>query len=230
MALAAKPPDAWGARRRVSARLTLLSALLLPHLSHAQESTQGLKLYFVPELRGAYTLDLGLDAHLKDRLPLSTRHLTARVGYLHYLRGHGEGAVGLYLSGGLGLEGAEAARADTYRLGGGLKLRARFMNAAFQHISYGLFAEGEALFLSDRPETQVGYQVERPAANGHRLAAGLTFGPGALIGLGPFVWGELGSRLGYERVQIGAARSDAFYLSLSFDFDWGRRRSGRLRR
>lgn len=190
--------------------LLLLAALASPAVESA-------KVYFVPELRGAVTVDVTVEGRLDGVLDarrhgLPSESLRLHAGYLHYLDGHGALAVGGYLGGGAGLsDGPSSTRADV-----GATLRLRGISADFYHVTLAAFVEGGLLASPERAEAC----EETCEALGTRYAGGLEMGGGVLWYLSPYIFGEYVARVGVESLRFDGRSVPTLFASMRVVFDF----------
>ncbi len=200
----------------------LLLALLLSPLDGERHA----RAFFVPPFWGAFTLDVGLDGRF-DGVVQETDHnlpeqsLRVGAGYLYYLDGHGTWSLGPYLSSGLAF--GDEARAPTASVDLGLRLRRRSLNATYQFISLGAWVEGGSMVVGQPGPCSSDPQcTPSPSSRGWRVAAGLETGPGLLLFLDPYIFGELVARVGVETVYLDG-RVTALTAGLRMAFDFGLR-------
>lgn len=177
-------------------------------------------MFFVPELRGAITVDVTYEGRFEavltdDSHGLPPGAVRLHAGYLHYLDGHGRAAVGGYVGGGASVgEDPVYSRADA-----GALVRLRGIGDDFFHVSLAAFAEGG--LLSSRARAA---ECETCDALGTRLASGLEVGGGVLWYLAPYVFGEYAARLGVETTRLDGRSVWALYASMRLAFDFALRR------
>ena len=198
---------------------TTIRAQVDPSNGAGQRAT----LLWVPALWGAVTLDAGLCGRFPRLLAqpahdLPTQLFQANVGYLHYLDGHGRGAVGGYVGAAFSLPedlpGPRITRVDF-----GAAARLRGISPDFFHFTLAGFAEVGLLVVQDRPVDPLGGAVPADAA-GVRWAAGVETGPGLLYHLDPFLFAEVVGRLGVEAVHLEGLTTWSIIGGLRVVFDF----------
>ena len=191
-------------------------------LAHAQDVQMGAgahqTVFFVPQLSGAVTFDVGAQGRIdgflqEDTHGLPTDSMRLHLGYLHYLEPHGRWAVGGYLGGGFSLPDTNPDAPTVGYFDVGTTLRWRGISDDFVHWTVGLFAEAGPLHLS-------GSELDGLAFH---WAAGLENGPGYLFHLSPYVFGELLARVGVESIYIDGRRVTAVTAGLRLVFDFALR-------
>lgn len=179
--------------------------------------------YFVPELLGAFALDLSLTNRFDGFVEGYDLGLPALggdlgVGWRHYLDPWGQAAVGLTL--GLGFQHASDDRKPEVlhpRLG--VSGRLRGLSPEFLSFTLGLYAEVGPVFL-DGGRPPADFPQLAGESRGLAWSVGVETGPGKLFSLAPYVFGEVVARIGLETVQIGGVEVHSLMGGLRLGFDW----------
>lgn len=180
-------------------------------------------MYFVPELLGAFTFDAALTSRFDgtiDGYDLGLPGLGGDfgLGWRHYLDGWGAAALGANV--GLGFWHAQDDRRPEVlhpRLS--LQGRLRGISPTFLTFGLGVYAEAGPVFLSGgRPPPD--FPDLAGAERGFSWSAGVETGPGKLVSLSPWVFGEVMARVGVESTTIEGRTVSSLTAGLRLGFDW----------
>ena len=214
--------------RRLGRALPLLAFALVGGPSTAQASDllggsagaigEAGSVLFVPAFYGAPTLDLGYETRfpglIGDDTPWATAALSAGLGYLAYVDGHGRWALGGAVRGALALDPLLPGRHRFTRIDLQLESRWRYPNRRFAHGALSAMLEVGALLPRDVPDGENG-------APELRWALKIGAGPGALFNSSPFLFGELVAELGVEAIHRPAGPALAIIAGVRMRFDYG---------
>lgn len=205
---------------RPIAPLTALLIALLAGTAQAQvELSSGAvgeagSVVFVPAFHGAPTLDVGYETRfpraLGDDTPWATGAVSAGLGYLAYVDGHGRWGLGGALRGALSIDPLLPGRVNFTRLDLQLESRWRFQNRTFAHAAVTTHVEIGALLPEDDtldPEL--------------RWAVMIGSGPGMLFNSHPFLFGELLAQVGIEAIHRPGGPIYAVIAGVRLRFEYG---------
>ncbi len=184
-------------------------------------------LVFVPELRGAFTLDLGLTNRFNgviagQRFELPPLGFDLGLGWRHYLDPWGRFSLGANL--GVGLAGSgDPARPSVVHPRVATLFRFRGFDDAFDSFTLGLFADVGPMVLrgaSSLPPAD--FPTIRPETTGVAASFGLETGPGMLASQAPYIFGEACARVGVEVVELGGFTVWSIVAGVRVGLDWAR--------
>jgi hypothetical protein len=179
--------------------------------------------WFVPELLGAVSLDLAAGQRFEgvvDTYDLGWPPLGFEVagGWRHYLDPWGQAALGLNLGYAVQASGdAESPTVHHPRLQ--LTGRIRGFSETFTGFSLGVYADVGPVFLSGglAPED---FPALAGESTGLAWSVGVETGPAKLVGMGPYVFGEIAARIGLEVVDLAGVQVRSVTAGLRLGFDW----------
>lgn len=203
---------------RVSS-LLLVGALVLVSTSTARSEVgamggvgEAASAVFVPAFFGGVTLDAGYETRfpgvLGDETPWATDAISAGLGYLAYVDGHGRTGLGGSLRAAYALDPLLPGRTRFTRLDLRLESRWRFQNARFAHGAVSTAVEIGALLPADDSDPVL------------RWAVMLGTGPGLLFNSHPFLFGEGIIHLGLESLQHPTGTAYAIIAGLRLRIDY----------
>lgn len=175
---------------------------------------------FVPAFYGAPTLDVGYETRfprlIGDDTPWTTDAVTAGLGYLAYVDGHGRWALGGAVRGAYALSPLLPGRHRFTRVDLQLESRWRFQNPRFAHVAVSTAVEVGALLPAETPDGEAGDPELR-------WALLLGSGPGVLFNSHPFLFGEVVAHIGLEAIHRPGGPSFSVIAGLRMRFDYGLR-------
>jgi hypothetical protein len=140
------------------------------------------------------------------------------AGWRHYLDPWGQAALGLNLGYALqpaGDPGTPTVHHPRLQLTG----RIRGFSQTFSSFSLGVFADVGPVFLSGG-RAPADFPALAGASTGLSWSVGVETGPGKLVGLGPYVFGELTARIGLEVAEVGGVQVRSVMAGLRLGVDW----------
>lgn len=194
-------------------------------LSLSPGGEQHVRMLFVPELSGAFDLNLGFrqrfDGILEGRdLNLPPLAIDLGLGYRRYIDPWGRLSLGGDLGVGLGPTQAEG-QASTVHPRLELQLRARGFNDDFQSFALGLYAEAGPLVLrGDAVAPPPDFPELSGRGTGVQAGFGLETGPGLLASLAPYLFAEASGRLGVEIVSLGGFEVWSVVAGIRLGLEW----------
>lgn len=180
-------------------------------------------IYFVPQLLGALSFDLAAGQRfdgLVDTYDLGWPSTAFEVaaGWRHYLDPWGQAALGLNLGYAFQPSGdADAPTVHHPRLQ--LTGRIRGFSETFTGFSMGAFADIGPVFLSGG-RAPADFPALAGESTGLSWSVGVETGPGKLVGMGPYVFGEITARIGLEVADVGGIQTRSVVAGLRLGFDW----------
>ena len=202
----------------------LAGAVLAAPLQLSNSGEQRQTIFFVPELRGAFTLDLVLEnrfGNLIDPYSFDWQPLGGAValGWRHYLDGWGQTSIGANLGMGFEPGGGDESVPSIYHPRVGVSVRLRGLSPDFMSFTLGLYGEVGPLFIDGGAPPRDFPELDGEST-GLGWAVGLETGPGMLTYLSPYIFGELTGRLGLEVVRVGGIDVRQVIAGVRLGFDW----------
>jgi len=215
-------------RRRLAPWLVLAFGLgFAPHHARAQDGPIGGSagavgeagsVLFVPAFYGAPTVDVGYETRfprlIGDDTPWATEAVTAGLGYMAYVDGHGRWGLGGAVRGAYALDPLLPGRTRFARLDLQIESRWRFQNRIFAHAALSTIAEIGVLLPSEAPAGETG----DPAL---RWALLIASGPGVLFNSSPFLFGEVQAHIGLEAIHRPGGPALSIVAGVRLRFDYG---------
>lgn len=173
---------------------------------------------FVPAFYGAPTLDVGYETRfpglIGDDTPWATDAVSAGLGYMAYVDGHGRWGLGGAVRGAYALEPLLPGRHRFARLDLQIESRWRFQTRSFAHAAVSAVVEVGALLPAEVPEGESGDPELR-------WAVLVGTGPGLLFNSHPFLFGEVVAHMGLEAIHRPGGPALAIVAGLRLRFDYG---------
>lgn len=180
-------------------------------------------MYFVPELLGAVTFDATLTNRfdgLVDGYDFGLPPLGGdfAMGWRQYLEGWGQAALGANL--GLGFQASGDDR-EPLVLHPRVELTGRLRGLSPEFFSFGIgvYAQVGPVYL-DGGQPPDEFPELAGASSGWSWAVGVETGPGKLVNLAPYVFGELSARIGFEVIRLRGLEVHTVTGGLRLGFDW----------
>ena len=201
----------------MSPRLTFVASLsLLAAIGSACRAQERVTILVVPPLRGAVVVEAGLEGRLGLLRPpveaLPETLFRGQLGYLHYLRPHGQLALGGVVAVASSLADGAEPLPEIARVDFSAVLRARPTSVDFFTWTVGAALEGGPVVIRHRPGGA-------RDSLGTRVAAVLETGPGLLWHLSPYLFAQSLGRLGVEWAEVDGERSFTVIGGLTLTFD-----------